>query len=155
MLSPESKVWIYQSNRRFTEAESEQIQQELQQFVMEWAAHGQHLQAVAQLHYQQFIVFMVDEKAAYAASGCSIDSSVHFLKDVEKRYGVNLFNRLKVAYRDGEEVKTVSQSTFRKLLAEGVVQASTVVFNNLVATKAAFDTQWEVPISESWHKQLL
>jgi len=75
-LSAESKVWIYQSDRRFTDVEAKQIEQQLEQFITDWAAHGKNLQAVGALYHQQFIVLMVDEKGGYGASGCSIDSSV-------------------------------------------------------------------------------
>ena len=35
------------------------------------------------------------------------------------------------------------------------VTGNTVVFNNLVTTKAEYENYWEVPASESWHGQFM
>ena len=63
-FSPQSKVWIYQSNRAFSNAEVTAIQQKLDDFTAQWQAHGQQLKAKAEIIYQFFIVFTVDEASA-------------------------------------------------------------------------------------------
>ena len=42
-LPEESKIWIYQSNRKFSDAEFSEIETDLQSFLNEWAAHGTSL----------------------------------------------------------------------------------------------------------------
>jgi hypothetical protein len=37
----------------------------------------------------------------------------------------------------------------------GLINDKTVVFNNLVTTKAAFEKKWEISLGESWHRQLI
>ncbi|MGB0930262.1 MAG: hypothetical protein ACPGVB_05780 [Chitinophagales bacterium] len=153
-LSPQSKIWIYQSNRPFNDSETLDIQKELVNFTKQWAAHGQELKAYGNVYYQQFIVLMVDE-TAHGASGCSIDSSVHFLKNLQKKYGVNLFDRLNMAYRDtSNNVITADRNTFQKLVNIGEINDDTIVFNNLVRNKQEFETKWEIPMKESWHKRV-
>jgi hypothetical protein len=44
---------------------------------------------------------------------------------------------------------------FEKLAKQGMVTASTLVFNNMITTKADFDAAWEVPLQESWQKRVL
>ena len=44
---------------------------------------------------------------------------------------------------------------FQKQLEEGVLNEETTVFNNLIETKGDFEKKWEVPVKESWHKQLV
>ena len=84
------------------------------------------------------------------ASGCSIDSSVNFIKEIEAEFSIDLFNRTKIAFKQDGEIVTLSISEFKK-----VVQADTVVFNNLVATKADFEEKWETLVSKSWHAKFL
>ena len=153
-LSPQSKIWVYQSNRPFSEAETTDIQQDIAHFAQQWAAHGQGLKAYGNLYHSQFIVLMVDE-TAHGASGCSIDSSVHFLKDLQKKYGVNLFDRLNMAYRDtSNNIITADRNTFQKLVNMGEINDDTIVFNNLVRNKQEFETKWEVSMAKSWHKRI-
>ncbi len=123
-------------------------------FIADWAAHGASLNASFDVLYNRFIIIAVDEKQAMA-SGCSIDKSVHFVKELEKQFDLNLFDRLQVAYRKGNEIESCSLSEFEKLALQNDVNGSTIVFNNMVNTKSAFDTEWEVPLKQSWQSRVL
>src|SRR6202000_155504 len=102
-FSENSRVWIYQADRKLTDAEATEIQQYLSQFAQQWTAHNHQLKAKGEVRYNRFLILVVDETQA-GASGCSIDKSVHFMQEIEKRFGINLFDRFNLAYRDGEEV---------------------------------------------------
>ena len=153
-MPPHSKVWVYQSNRPFTESEAETINKSGNSFIAEWAAHGASLKASFDVIYSQFIVIAVDEEQALA-SGCSIDKSVKFIKDIEQQFNLTLFDRLNVAYRTENEIAVCSLSAFEKLAEQGLVNETTVVFNNMITTKSAFDSQWEVPLKQSWQSKVL
>jgi len=153
-LSEKSRVWIYQSKRELQRDEASQINQRAEKFLAEWAAHGSKLQAAFEIFYDRFLVLFADE-AQIKASGCSIDASVHFFKSLEIDFNLELFDRLEVAFQQDGEVKSISLNEFQKLLKEGQLSENTLVFNNLVETKAAFEKQWKVPVKESWHQQLM
>jgi hypothetical protein len=153
-MPPHSKVWVYQSNRPFTASEAEIIISSGNNFIAEWAAHGASLKASFDIIYNQFIVIAVDEQQALA-SGCSIDKSVKFIKETEQQFNLNLFDRLQVAYRKADEIAVCSLSAFEKLAEQGLVTETTVVFNNMITTKSAFDTKWEVPLKQSWQSRVL
>jgi len=150
-LSPDSKVWIYQSSRLFTDKETGELCVILEKFADEWAAHGKNLSAYATVQYKRFIVLMVDESAA-GASGCSIDKSVHFMQEVEKHYGIELFNRLNLAYLTGkgDDTALVHKSKISELIENQTISESTTVFNNLIKTKHDFEHSWKIPLVESW-----
>lgn len=150
-LSPDSKVWIYQSSRNFSDQETGELCIVLEKFADEWAAHGKNLKAYATVQYKRFIVLMIDESQA-GASGCSIDSSVHFMKEVEKQYGIELFNRLHLAYLtgNGDEVALVHKSELSKLIENQGINEDSTVFNNLVKNKYEFEHTWKIPLKESW-----
>ena len=154
LLPDHSRVWIYQSDREFTSEEVAEIDKLAKDFVAGWASHGNALVAGIDIRYNRFLIIAADEKQAIA-SGCSIDKSVHFVKALAHRFHTDLFDRMLVAYRQGERVEVATMQAFEQLLAEGVVNEDTLVFNNLVTDKAELMTKWEVPVKNSWHSRLL
>lgn len=153
-LSSTSRVWIYQANKPFPEQDWPAINTHVQEFAKNWVSHNRQLKAQGNLIHGQFIVLMVDESQA-DASGCSIDKSVYFLKQLQAEYGVDLFDRMTFTYKDGNIVKTADRDTFSKLYQEGVIDDQTLVFDNLVATKGDFDESWVKPLGSSWHKRMV
>ena len=149
-----SKVWIYQSDRILNLSEKEKIQDALDNFIQSWHSHQQDLRAYGQIWHDAFIVIMVDE-SVNMASGCSIDKSVHLVKDIESQIGVSLMDRMNFAYLDEQEAKIVSKDVFASLIETGKIDDNTIVFNNLVSTKAEFEEKWKIPLAQSWHKQLI
>ena len=152
-FSPQSKVWIYQSDREFTEQEVVVIQQQLNDFAAEWKAHGHQLQAKAEVLYRYFIVLIVDEGPA-GASGCSIDTSARFIKGLEIEFGVDLFNRFNMAYKVDDKVVVVNKEDFETLISIKKITPESIVFNNMVQTLADFETKWEVQFKDSWHNKV-
>jgi hypothetical protein len=152
-FSENSRVWIYQADRKLSDIEAQQLQQQLNSFTQTWTAHNNELKAGAEIRYNRFILLVVDESQA-GASGCSIDKSVNFMKQVEQQYNINLFDRFNLAYRDGEEVLSAPRAQFEELIKQGAINQDTIVFNNLVQTLAELNTKWEVPFKNSWHPQL-
>lgn len=150
-FSSQSRVWVYQADRPFSENEAAQLQAKLDRFCAEWTAHNHQLKAKAEIRYQHFIVLMVDESQA-SATGCSIDKSVHFLQAVEEEFGVKLFDRMLFAHKENGKVEVVSREQFEDLIHRGIIHAQSTVFNNLVTTKEDLDRNWEVPLEKSWHK---
>lgn len=152
-ISENSRIWIYQANRALTTNEQNLIQQKLDAFVGSWQAHGHQLAALAEIRYQRFIVLAIDEHQAQA-TGCSIDKSVGLMKELESEFGIQLFDRMQIAYRDGESIKTCSKDEFERLLEQGLVNEETIVFNNLIQNYRDLSTSWEVPMKLSWHQKV-
>ncbi|MGK6351685.1 ABC transporter ATPase [Parapedobacter sp. DT-150] len=147
------RIWIYQADRRLADKEKEYVLDKLKQFTSQWKAHGKALAAKAEIRYDRFIIVMVDDAVA-PPTGCSIDKSVHLLKEIEHETGLRLFDRMQVAYRVGEEIKAVSRAAFEQLMATGEVTDDTIVFNNLVSSYAELETHWEIPLRDSWHAKV-
>jgi len=154
MQFPEnSRVWIYQSDRKLSDAETAEIHQHLDEFTRAWTAHNHQLKAKGEVRYNRFLVLIVDEGQA-GASGCSIDKSVHFMKQLEQHYGINLFDRFNLAYRSNGEVLSAPRAQFEQLLKDGNIDSETIVYDNLVQNLGELNTKWEVPMKDSWHAQL-
>lgn len=153
-LPDTARIWIYQSNRSFSEQELEQIKPELDHFLEQWTAHGSTLKAGYEIRYNRFIIIGLDQGHT-AASGCSIDDSVRFIQDLEKRFEIDLLDKMNVSYKQGEYVAYKPLKDFRKMAKDRAVSGKTIVFNNLVNNKAEYLSDWEVPASESWHNRFL
>lgn len=150
-FSPRSKVWLYQSNRSFMPHEIKWLNIQLEIFANEWTAHNAQLKATAHVVEDRFIILLVDETQSNA-SGCSIDKSVHFLKQVEKKLSIELFNRMLVSYIVNEKIITISVQEAKELFLAGKINDDTIFFNTLTGTKEEFDSHFKIPFCNSWVK---
>ena len=148
-IANSSRVWVYQSDRSLSDKEVVFIQQKLLAFFNDWKAHQAHLKSSYKVLLNRFIILLVDEEQKNA-SGCSIDSSVNVIKEIESEFGIDLFNRTLIAFEQEGEIFTLSIAEFKK-----VVKADTVVFNNLVTTKTDLEENWKTVASNSWHAKFL
>jgi hypothetical protein len=149
-----SRVWIYQANRSFNAEELVELKAAFDTFIEEWTAHGQDLKAGFEIRYNRFIIIGLDQSQT-SVSGCSIDASVHFIQALEKKYNVELLDKMNVSYKQGEYVAHKPLLDFKKMAKQKAVSAKTIVFNNLVTTKGEYQEHWEVPASESWHSRFM
>ncbi|MCR8668185.1 ABC transporter ATPase [Aestuariibaculum sp. M13] len=153
-LPEESRVWIYQANRSFTDEEVSEIEEKLNVFLENWTAHGSDLNAGYLIKYKRFIIIGLNQNLN-KATGCSIDASVRFIQELEQDYKVDLMDKMNVSYKQGEYVAYKSLTDFKQMAKDKAVSKNTIVFNNLVANIADFNENWEVPASESWHSRFL
>lgn len=153
-LSPDSRVWVYQSDRPFTAAEVAEVENALQAFARQWVSHNRQLRAAAGIMHDRFVILAVDESQA-GASGCSIDASVHFLKQLQAALGVELFDRMRFSYRDGEQVVTVARDEFARRYAAGEITDNTPVYDTLVKTTGELQHRFEKPLHASWHSRMV
>lgn len=152
-ISENSRVWIYQSDRILNPDEEERIQSTLNNFTSQWLAHGHALAALGEIRHHQFIILSVDEGVA-GATGCSIDKSVYLMKEIEEEFGLNLFDRLRVAFRDMDTIVNCSREEFEEQIKSGKVSGQTTVFNNLISRRDELESSWEIPLKDSWHAKV-
>ncbi|RBA28583.1 ABC transporter ATPase [Flavobacterium tibetense] len=147
-----SRVWIYQSNRKFSDDEITEIEALAKDFIENWAAHGTSLEASFVIKYNRFIIIAVNQDVQQA-TGCSIDASVQFIQNLEAKYQVDLLDKMNVTFKVGEHIAHKTLIDFKKMAKEKAVTANTIVFNNLVNTVEEWQDFWEVPANESWHNR--
>lgn len=153
-LPDDSRVWIYQANRSYSEQELLEIQNDLNTFLENWTAHGKDLKAGFEIKYNRFLVIALDQ-SGQSATGCSIDASVHFIQQLEKKYKVELLDKMNVSFKQGEFIAYKTLLDFKAMAKQKSISKNTIVFNNLVATKGEYLEHWEVPASESWHARFV
>lgn len=148
-FSDQSRVWIYQSSRPFSEKEELEINEQLHHFYTQWQAHGAPVKGWAALLFRRFIVMMADETQV-AVSGCSTDSSVRVIKSLERQYEVNLFDRLSITFLVKGQPEVLPMGQVQYAIDKGYINGETLLFNNLVISKEDMMKNWLQPLHYSW-----
>ena len=154
-LHGESRVWIYRSSRALDEEEVNKADGWLKKFIDQWTAHNQGLNAFGKVYLARFMVIVLDELSSSAASGCSIDAQVRFVKDVGNTLNIDFFDRLHFDFELGGEVVSYHKDDVGKLMDEGILSDTSVIFDHLVKTKREFEQNWKKELSKSWHYGLI
>jgi hypothetical protein len=148
-FAPDSRVWVYQSSRLFFMSEAIQIEDLLNHFVENWKSHGTPVKGFATMFFGQFIVLMADEQAT-GVSGCSTDSSVRLIKEIEQLYKVSMFDRQNLAFVRKERIELLPLSQLQYAVDNKFLDSVTLYINNLVQTKEELEQNWLIPVKESW-----
>jgi hypothetical protein len=148
-FTPNSRVWIYQSERAFSIAEVVSIQIEIDDFIHRWTAHGAPVKGFASVFFNRFIVIIADESQTMV-SGCSTDSSVKAIKNIEAKHQTSLFNRQALAFVIAAEIRTILLPDVQTAFSKNEINENTTYFNNTVQTLADFENNWIIPMKNSW-----
>lgn len=151
-LPNNARVWVYQSNRKFSEVEKAKINEMTTEFVEQWTRHGENVRGSFTIEYDQFLIVAVDQDFV-EVSGCSIDASVKLVQQIQALFNVDMLNKLAVAYKELDAIKIVPMAEFTQLAKSEEVQKNTIVFNNMVDSKQGVSSLWEVPAEQSWHSR--
>jgi hypothetical protein len=148
-FSSDSRVWIYQANRLFTLQEALRAEELLEEFTRQWHSHGVPVKGFGSLFFGQFIVLMADESAA-GVSGCSTDSSVRVIRQLEQDCSLSLFDRQLLAFLIKGKIELLPLSQFGYAVQNRFVEPDTLYFNNMVQTKEELEYNWIIPVKDSW-----
>ena len=148
-FADESKVWIYQSSRPFSDKEEAEINEQLHQFYTQWLSHGAPVKGWAKLLFRQFVIVMADETGTNV-SGCSTDSSVRVIKSMERQYKANFFDRMTLTFLVKDKTEMLPFSQVQYAIDKGFINNDTLTFNNIPVTKKELLHNWIVPLSKSW-----
>ena len=152
-IQDSDRIWVYQANRFLTEVEIELIRTAGNAFVASWATHGKPLRANVAIAHNLFVIVSVDEEQA-KASGCSIDKSVNWISTLGRDLHIDFLDRMQIAYKvEQNVVRILPMNEFEQLAANGKIESSVFVFNNLVFNGKELKNAWIIPASDSWHSR--
>ena len=152
-LSKESRVWIFQSIQLIEDATIEKINVKLKFFLDEWKSHQMNFKSSFEIRNNTFIIIAADDRNL--VSGCSIDSLVNFIKELESLFDLQLMDKLHVKYIHNNEIQTMHLNDFKILCQNLEKNQELMVFNNLVKNIYELNHMWNVDVRESWHKKYL
>ncbi|HEY0651553.1 MAG TPA: hypothetical protein VGD65_00445 [Chryseosolibacter sp.] len=153
-LPNSARLWIFKGERKFSAEELAIIHNRLQFFTNGWSAHGQPLQTSYLVLEDLFIVLAADETFR-PASGCSIDDSVHAIREIGNLIHQDLFRRDLVSFKMGEKIETMKISDLKTAFKEGRWNENTLTFNILAGTKSQLDRAWLVSAKDTWLKRYI
>lgn len=148
------RIWIYTLSKELNDAQLLDFKTRCKEFVKNWTAHDVSLDASFELYENRLLIFKVNE-VKYNASGCSIDKQLRFVKDLEQTFGVELLNRLLVAYEADSKVQVTSSSKLKELLSSNIINADTLVFDNTITQSGQLHDQWKQPLKNTWLSKYL
>ena len=146
-----ARVWVYQANKKLPDLEVRKIQQILEDQINNWAAHGADLAGSVQVLHNRFVIVAVDE-LQNQVSGCSIDASTRWLKDIGVEMNIDFFDR-SVVFLQNNELQTVEINKIKSLVIDDILTPDTLIFNNLVSNIKEFKNNWNIKASDSWMKR--
>ena len=145
----DSRVWIYQSSRMLSLSEALQAEDMMNDFVAGWKTHGDPVKGYANLFFGQFVIVMADESAA-GVSGCSTDSSVRVIKEMESRFNIQLFDRQMLAFVIKDKIQLLPLSQLNYAVENNFINEDSLYFNNTVLNKKELENNWIIPVKQSW-----
>ena len=121
----------------------------LQEFIQNWNSHGTPVKGYANLFFGRFLIFMADETAT-GVSGCSTDSSVRLVKEIEARFKVDMFNRQSLAFIVKDKIEQIPLSQLSYAFENKFINEDSFYFNNTILIKKQLTENWIIPIKDSW-----
>ncbi|MEX1192390.1 MAG: hypothetical protein WEA99_10485 [Brumimicrobium sp.] len=146
----DSRVWLYQTNRPLTNNETEIISKSLEEFIQEWAAHGNKLWGDAAVINPYFVAIAVNDKLT-PPSGCSIDASVKKMKELGELVEVDFFTRMKIAI---DTESGIQQIDFNELKDREDIDAIKI-YDPLMSSLGEIRNNWPTRLAKSNFKQLV
>lgn len=148
-----NRVWCYIISQPLSATSLQELLHMGKKFTNEWTAHENQLSAEIKVLFDRILFVTVNEDIT-TASGCSIDKLTRFIKETEKHFGIELLNRLLVAYKLSDKVEIVHSSRIKELIQNGTINENTVILNTAVSTQNEI-SNWELPLKSTWLSKYL
>ncbi len=149
-----TRCWIFGSSLPLS-AEDPRLRARLDAFFSRWHSHGESVSGRWRILEGRFLVVQRDPEGA-EVSGCSIDSMVGEVKELERELGARLLDSSRLFYRapDGS-VRSATRPEFKALVAAGEIGGATEVFDTTLTRMADLvPGSFSRPLRDSWHARL-
>lgn len=144
-----SRVWVYQADHKFSDIEQKTVRDRMTRFCEGWNTHGNLMPTSFELVENQILILAVDE-SNLGASGCSIDSSVRTLRELENLLQTNLTDQGKISLKKPSgELKVIPGLGVKARVTSGEIDLETEVINPMIRIKADLKNLWQ-PVRNSW-----
>jgi hypothetical protein len=144
-FSPDSKVWVYYSEKDFSE-HSLEIQSQLNQFTQNWKSHGSPVKGSGHV-ISGHILLLVADTSVCEVSGCSTDSSVQFITQLGQQFQLHLFDRQVILLNIDDKIVAT------KLDQLGQYSSDTLVFNPFFSDLENWRESFVQKLQESKYKR--
>ncbi len=95
-------------------------------------------------------LFLIADETATGVSGCSTDSSVRLIKDIEQRFSINMFDRTMLAFVVKDKVQLLPLSQLQYAVDNGFITTILCTLIILCRQREELENKWIVPVKDSW-----
>jgi hypothetical protein len=150
----ESRCWIFGSSKPLS-ASDPVLKERLDRFFTQWQSHGASVSGRWRILEERFLIVLREPEGA-EVSGCSIDSMVGEVKQLEKELGVRLLDSSRIFWRAADgKIESGTRPEFKALAKAGALTADTEVFDTTLTRLADLAPgTFSKPLRESWHARL-
>ena len=152
-LNKNSRVWVFQSVTLIDDYVVEKIKKKLTIFLSQWKSHQNYIKSSFEIRNNTFIIIAANENNL--VSGCSIDSLMNLVKELENKHDLQLLDKFHVKFIKNEEIKTLHLNDFKILCKKLRSDEKLIVYNNLINNINELENNWKVDIRNSWHNRFL
>ena len=146
-----TKAIIFPASRSINHEEKLDILMKIEDFLTSWKVYENPLQSNVCIEYEQFIIICIDENIE-PASGCSLDALNNFIRKIEQKYQLELFDRMKAVFLENNTLKTLKLRDFRAALKNKELRSDILVFDFSSNNEEEFSKRFLLPLKESWAK---
>jgi hypothetical protein len=148
-LPEHAKVWMYQAERKLSPTEQALIQRVAEQFLSEWESHGLPVQGAVDV-LQEMTIRVAAFTDEDAMCGRAQDAQVRLMKMLEAELGVQLTNRMVLAFGEEGAEQFVHMSALPSHIQAAEIHPQSIFYDNLVLSKADFERAWKTEAGSSW-----
>lgn len=149
-----SRVWIFTCDKALNESEQTSIQMDIDAFCAQWDSHGATLKAAGFILFSRVLLLVVDE-SVHSISGCSVDKSVAFIKRLEVKYEISLFDRLLHSAFVSNQWQTASIASWSIKLKSNEINMDTIFVDTLVNNLQDMQHHLTKKLGDFWLKRVI
>ena len=142
-ISDDSRLWIYGSDRSFTNQEKEYVIQKIEGYLKTWKYHNNPLRGAVNILENHFIIIALDD-SDFGVGGCSIDGLQRVMQEIEEEIQVSMFNRLNIFCRINDKIQCIPLHRLNNIVSD-----STFFYDLTIQYKRQLD-YFLKPIKEGW-----
>jgi hypothetical protein len=152
-MPDDARIWIYQADRFLTEVEIVRIKTEITSFLATWSSHGAQMDSSFEVLHHRVLIIAVNESQALA-SGCGIDKSVNFVKQLGSEMGLDFFNRTLVLYDNQGVIAEAPLHQFWAMRKALIIQDETLVLDTTLQALGQLRAGFLRKFQDSWHAEM-
>ena len=147
-ISPQSKIWIYQADKKLTLNQKIELENKLINFCNDWTTHDKPVFSSFKIYDWFICLFALEDE--YPISGCSIDKSVFLIQSIGDQYKIDFFNRENIIFLNKGVISILPLSEFKLIIKPDII-----IYNNMLQNKADFENQWMMKVKDTWLSKFL
>jgi hypothetical protein len=152
-LPEDARIWVYLADKNLAESEMNAVGDYLKIGMQTWAAHGEPLIGGFTFLENLFLIIGVDQKA-HLPSGCSIDASTRWIKEINAKFGIDFLTRA-IVVNNTNSLEILPVFQIKQYVEKGLIQANSVIYDQQISTKSELPTGFLKPANELFGRYFL